>query len=78
MNDPTPSGALTPAPSTPQRFIPITKWNKYFDWPPPGGMRHLRFHCETNGFKKAFVCVGGRVLVDAEVFWRIVEGSATP
>ena len=71
-------GELSPALSIPQqRFIPVTKWNQHFDWPPPGGLRHLRFHCETNGFKKAFVCVGGRVLVDAQVFWCIVEGKGS-
>jgi hypothetical protein len=62
-------------PATPQRFIPLNKWNQHFDWPPLGGLRHLRFHCETNGFKKAFVRVGGRVLVDVPVFWDIVAGN---
>jgi hypothetical protein len=55
------------------RFIPIPNWNKHYEWPPPGGMRHLRFHCETNGFKSAFKKVGNHVIVDAREFWRIVE-----
>ncbi len=42
-----------PAPEAP-RFLPINDWAKYFDWPPPGGLRHLRFHAETNGFAPAF------------------------
>ncbi|MCU0836120.1 MAG: hypothetical protein MUC77_17080 [Chromatiaceae bacterium] len=64
-----------PAPEAP-RFLPINDWAKYFDWPPPGGLRHLRFHAETNGFAPAFKKVGGRVLVDTATFWRIVERGA--
>lgn len=55
------------------RFILITEWNRYFPWPPLGGMRSLRFRCETNGFEKAFKKVGSRVLVDADEFWRVVD-----
>jgi hypothetical protein len=65
----------TSFPGAPQRFIPITSWNDHYDWPPLGGMRHLRFHSATNGFEKAFKRVGGRVLVDADAFWRIVEAQ---
>jgi hypothetical protein len=57
------------------RFIPIPRWNDYHDWPPPGGMRHLRFHCATNGFGTAFKKVGARVLVDEAEFFRCVERS---
>jgi hypothetical protein len=55
------------------RLIPITKWNDYHSWPPAGGMRHLRFHCKTNGFASAFRKVGARVLVDEGEFFRCVE-----
>ena len=55
------------------RFIPLTRWNDHFDWPPQGGLRHLRFHQDTNGFKSAFKTVGSRVVIDADEFWRIVE-----
>jgi len=57
------------------QFIPVPKWNDHFDWPPPGGLRHLIFHAETNGFAAAFKRVGRRVLVDASVFWAIVENK---
>ena len=23
------------------RFIPASKWNEFYEWPPVGGMRHL-------------------------------------
>jgi hypothetical protein len=55
------------------RYIPIPKWNDYHDWPPPGGLRHLRFHAETNGFHSAFKQVGRRVLVDEVEFFRCLE-----
>ena len=55
------------------KFIPVPKWNDYYDWPPQGGMRHLIFNAETNGFKSAFKRVVRRVLVDAAVFWKIVN-----
>ena len=54
-------------------IIPVTKWNDYFNWPPIGGMRHLIFNADTNGFAPAFKRVGRRVLVDADRFWSIVE-----
>ena len=57
----------------PKGLIPVPRWNEHFDWPPPGGLRHLIFHAESNGFKDAFKRVGRRVLVDAEKFWEIVN-----
>jgi len=57
----------------PNRLVPIKKWNDYHDWPPPGGLRHLKFHSETNGFKEAFKKVGKNVLVDEEMFFICVE-----
>ena len=67
----------TAAPSEPRRYIPIPQWNDHHDWPPPGGLRHLRFHCEHNGFATAFKKVGRRVLVDETEFFRCVERNNT-
>ncbi|MCQ8130148.1 hypothetical protein [Methylomonas rivi] len=58
---------------TASRLIPVPDWNKHHSWPPLGGLRHLRFHQETNGFKTAFKTVGRRVLVDEREFFRIVD-----
>lgn len=41
-----------PSPEAP-RLIPLTEWNKHHPWPPQGGLRHLVFHENTNGFKEA-------------------------
>jgi hypothetical protein len=36
----------------PTRLIPATQWNEHHQWPPLGGLRHLIFNAESNGFKK--------------------------
>jgi hypothetical protein len=55
------------------RLIPVPDWPKYHPWPPVGGLRHLIFNKETNGFSKAFKKVGGRVLIDEAAFFECVE-----
>ncbi|MCU7870735.1 MAG: hypothetical protein KZQ98_19770 [Candidatus Thiodiazotropha sp. (ex Lucinoma borealis)] len=55
------------------RLIPVKKWNDHFEWPPIGGLRHIIFHADTNGFSPAIKRVGRRVLIDHEKFWKIVD-----
>lgn len=57
---------------SPSRLIPVPKWNDYHDWPPAGGLRHLIFHENTNGFATAFKRVGRRVLIDEVEFFACV------
>lgn len=57
----------------PKRLVPVSDWNKYYPWPPEGGLRHLIFNAKTNGFAPAFKRVGRRVLIDDHAFWNIVE-----
>ena len=40
------------------RLIPVSKWNEFHEWPPVGGMRHLIFFRNENGFAKVFEMVG--------------------
>lgn len=54
------------------RLIPVSRWNDYHAWPPSGGLRHLVFYANTNGFASAFKRVGRRVLVDEAQFFRVV------
>jgi len=54
------------------RFIPLTEWPKYHPWPPIGGLRHLMFYRETNGFADAFIKRGRRVLVNETKFFQLV------
>lgn len=58
---------------TSSRLIPVPKWNDYHDWPPQGGLRHLIFNADTNGFASAFKRVGRRVLVDESAFFACVD-----
>jgi len=61
--------------STPQktRLIPVTKWNEYHQWPPIGGLRHLIFFAEENGFEKVIRRCGRRVLIDEAAFFQWME-----
>lgn len=66
MKPPESAGALSSA--TP-RLIALTDWPKHHEWPPIGGLRHLMFHRQKNGFASAFVKVGRRVLVNEQEFF---------
>ena len=51
------------------RLIPVTKWSDHHEWPPLGGLRHLIFHAETNGFSAVIRRCGRRVLIDEQAFF---------
>lgn len=55
------------------RLIPVPDWSKHHDWPPLGGLRHLIFHENANGFHKCVRRVGRRVLIDEKSFFDWVE-----
>ncbi len=55
------------------RLIPVPEWNNHHSWPPQGGLRHLIFNAETNGFETAFKRIGRRVLVDETEFFACIE-----
>ena len=56
-----------------RRLIPAARWNDHHVWPPIGGLRHLIFHANSNGFKRVIRRVGGRVLIDEAEFFRWVD-----
>ncbi len=58
---------------TTTRLLTVSQWNEHHEWPPEGGMRHLIFNADTNGFASAFKRVGRRVLIDEVEFFRCVE-----
>ena len=59
-----------PNPSTSKtELIPASNWNSYHPWPPIGGLRHLIFFAETNGFNKVIRRIGRRVLIDEAAFF---------
>lgn len=58
-----------------KRLIPVPKWNQYHEWPPQGGLRHLIFYANTNGFDRVIRRVGRRVLIDEDAFFNWVESN---
>jgi len=55
------------------RLIPLTEWPKIHPWPSLGGLRHLAFYRETNGFKSVVRNAGRRLLIDEAAFFAWVE-----
>lgn len=56
----------------------VKQWAERHSWPPIGGLRHLIFNAQTNGFNKVIRRVGRRVLIDEAAFfdWVNTNGSA--
>ena len=55
------------------RIIPLTEWSKHHSWPPLGGLRHLVFYADTNGFNKVVRRAGRCVLIDEHAFFLWIE-----
>lgn len=55
------------------RLIPANDWPNYHAWPPLGGLRHLIFNAQTNGFARVIRRVGRRVLIDEQEFFAWVN-----
>lgn len=60
------------------RLIPATRWQEFHPWPPIGGLRHLIFNANSNGFDAVVRRVGRRVLIDEAAFfeWASARGVA--
>jgi hypothetical protein len=54
-------------------LVPVNKWPERHPWPPIGGLRHLIFHANTNGFNKVVRRAGRRVLIDEAAFFQWVD-----
>ncbi len=57
------------------RLIPLTQWPQFHAWPPVGGLRHLVFNRQTNGFAPCVKKAGARVLIDEAAFFAWVEAQ---
>ena len=55
------------------KLIPVTDWNEHHPWPPIGGLRHLIFNADKNGFDAVIKRCGRRVLIDEEAFFEWVD-----
>ena len=64
------------SPST--KLIPVNEWRNHHPWPPIGGLRHLIFNEETNGFNKVVRRIGSRVLLDETAFFEWVNEATKP
>lgn len=51
------------------RYIPLPKWNQYHAWPPIGGLRHLVYEREKNGFDKVLKRPSRLWLIDEDAFF---------
>ncbi len=58
---------------TERKLIPLTQWNQHHSFPPQGGLRHLVFHSQTNGFDKCIRRVGRRILIDEGAYFAWVD-----
>lgn len=63
--------------SSATRLIPASDWHKHHNWPPIGGLRHLIFFAESNGFSTVIRRVGRRVLIDEGAFFAWVDGKGS-
>jgi len=54
-------------------LIPASRWNDHHEWPPIGGLRHLIFNENINGFHKCVRRVGRRVLIDERAFFEWID-----
>lgn len=67
-----------PSSSPSSKLIPAAQWQAHHPWPPAGGLRHLIFNANSNGFSKVIRRVGRRVLIDEQAFfaWINQQGAA--
>lgn len=59
--------------STNNRYLTCAQWCEEYDWPPIGGLRHLIFHANSNGFDKVVRRIGRRVLLSEADFLKYIE-----
>lgn len=59
------------------RYLSIGDWNKFHAWPPVGGLRHLIFHANTNGFNRVIRRCGRRILINEAEFFKWIESKNT-
>jgi len=60
------------------RFIPVTRWNEYHQWPSQSGLRYYIFHSKEKNFNTVIKRIGRRVLIDEQAFfnWVAQNGEA--
>ena len=51
------------------QLLTVAQWTQLHSWPPEGGLRHLIFNADKNGFKKVICRIGRRVLINEKAFF---------
>ena len=57
------------------RIIPVSKWNDFHVWPTLSSLRRLIRKGKENGFEKAVLRIGKRVLIDEKRFFEWVNSQ---
>lgn len=52
------------------RLYTPRQWAEEKEWPPIGGLRHLIYNSDHNGFDKVFLKVRNRILISEKAFNR--------
>lgn len=55
------------------KLLTVQQWIEQKPWPPLGGLRHLIFNAQNNGFDAVIRRVGRRVLIDEASFFAWVD-----
>ncbi len=51
-----------------KQYLTVRQLSEKYPAFPQGGVRHLIFHADTNGFSSVIVRVGRKVLIDEDAF----------
>lgn len=54
-------------------YVTVKQFSKLYPWPTEAGLWNLRAKRKENGFDKAFLNIGRRVLIDVNIFWECIE-----
>ena len=56
-----------------RRLMTILQFKAEHPWATEGGLRWQRYNCESNGFQKAFISIGSKLLIDESEYFRCVD-----
>ena len=56
-------------------YIPVSKWNDYFNYPSEKALRQIIFFKKKNGFEKVLRKIGGRLYICKKDYLEWVESN---
>lgn len=69
MSVTSPDSGVVADPVTGDRWIKVTHFHLYHDWPSKAGLRWIIFRSRELGFEKVIRRVGRRLLIDEQAFF---------